>query len=186
MFKMREIQAGDITKAIAAHGGLPHGYDYRFAGVYEKMAEGQEAFAEAGITAVVLVLLSLAAIMESFKQPALILVTLPLALIGTLWALVWTDTNVSIFVIMSGVMLIGIVVNNAILILDQFNVHVAEGIPRHKAMITAACERFRPICMITVAAVLGMLPLALAAASAPNCAIAWALLPLAASWCQAS
>ncbi|HIJ71463.1 MAG TPA: efflux RND transporter permease subunit, partial [Planctomycetes bacterium] len=46
-------------------------------------------------------------------------------------------------------------------IMDQFNVHVKEGIPIHKAMITACCERFRPIAMITLAAVLGMLPLAL-------------------------
>ena len=45
--------------------------------------------------------------------------------------------------------------------MDQFNVHVAEGVPVHKAMITAACERFRPVVMITFAAVLGMLPLAL-------------------------
>ena len=58
------------------------------------------------------------------------------------------------------VMLIGIVVNNAILIMDQFNVHVGEGVPRHKAMMSAACERFRPIVMITLAAVLGMMPLA--------------------------
>ena len=65
------------------------------------------------------------------------------------------------FVLMGAVMMIGIVVNNAILIMDQFNVHVTEGIPIHKAMITAACERFRPIVMITLAAVLGMLPLAL-------------------------
>ena len=65
------------------------------------------------------------------------------------------------FVIMGIVMMVGIVVNNAILIMDQFNVHVREGIPPHKAMITAACERFRPIVMITLAAVLGMLPLAL-------------------------
>jgi len=58
-------------------------------------------------------------------------------------------------------MMMGIVVNNAILIMDQFNTHVQQGIPRHKAMIAAACERFRPIVMITLAAVLGMLPLAL-------------------------
>ncbi len=49
----------------------------------------------------------------------------------------------------------------AILIMDQFNVHVKEGVPRHKAMVAAATERFRPIVMITLAAVLGMLPLAL-------------------------
>lgn len=62
---------------------------------------------------------------------------------------------------MAGVMLIGIVVNNAILIVDQFNVHIKEGVPRHKAMVTATCERFRPIVMVTLAAVLGMLPLAM-------------------------
>jgi HAE1 family hydrophobic/amphiphilic exporter-1 len=65
------------------------------------------------------------------------------------------------FVLMGIVMMIGIVVNNAILIMDQFNTHVKEGIPRHKAMVAAASERFRPIVMITIAAVLGMLPLAL-------------------------
>ena len=68
--------------------------------------------------------------------------------------------SLSMFVMMGIVMMIGIVVNNAILVMDQFNVHVKEGTPRHKAMIAAACERFRPIVMITLAAVLGMLPLA--------------------------
>jgi len=151
----------ELSGALDEGEALPPGYGYHFAGDYERMAEAQEALGEAGITAIVLVVLSLAAIMESFKQPVLILVTLPLSLIGIIWALAWTHTNVSIFVIMGGVMLIGIVVNNAILIMDQFNVHVAEGIPRHRAMATAACERFRPILMITIAAVLGMLPLAL-------------------------
>jgi len=78
-----------------------------------------------------------------------------------MWALALTGNSMSMFVMMGIVMMMGIVVNNAILIMDQFNVHVSEGIPRHKAMITAACERFRPIAMITLAAVLGMLPMAL-------------------------
>jgi HAE1 family hydrophobic/amphiphilic exporter-1 len=59
-------------------------------------------------------------------------------------------------------MLIGIVVNNAILIMDRFNVLVDEvGVPRHQAMVRAACDRFRPIVMITLAAVLGMMPMAI-------------------------
>jgi len=140
---------------------LPTGYDYEFAGVYEVMEEGLVGFVEAGIIAIVLVVLTLAAILESFKQPALILVTIPLALIGVFWALTITGASLGIFVIMGIVMMVGIVVNNAILIMDQFNVHIAEGIPRHKAMVAAACERFRPIVMITLAAVLGMLPLAM-------------------------
>ena len=121
----------------------------------------QEEFGQAMLTAVILVILTLAAILESFKQPWLILVTLPLALIGVLWALFLGGQSLDMFVILGIVMMIGIVVNNAILIVDQFNIHVGEGVPRHKAMITASCERFRPIIMITLAAVLGMLPLAL-------------------------
>jgi HAE1 family hydrophobic/amphiphilic exporter-1 len=150
-----------FSNEIDTKGHYPPGYGYNFTGQYERMAETGAAFGEAGLIAVVLVILTLAAILESFKQPWLILVTLPLALIGVLWALDLTGESLSIFVMMGIVMMIGIVVNNAILIMDQFNVHVAEGIPRHKAMITAACERFRPIVMITLAAVLGMLPLAL-------------------------
>ncbi len=150
-----------ISDEIDVKGQFPPSYSYKFTGMYEIMNEANAAFAEAGLIAVILVVLTLAAILESFKQPWLILVTLPLALIGVMWALALTGESLSMFVLMSIVMMIGIVVNNAILIMDQFNVHVAEGVPRHKAMITAACERFRPIAMITLAAVLGMLPLAL-------------------------
>ena len=103
---------------------------------------------------------TLAVILESFKQPVLILVTIPLSLIGVFWALSLAGMSMEIFVLMGLVMLTGIVVNNAILIMDQFNVHVKEGVPRHMAMVSAACERLRPIVMITLAAVLGMLPLA--------------------------
>ncbi len=150
-----------ISNGIDERASLPSGYNYGFAGAYEHMGEMQTEFSGAMLTAVVLVILTLAAILESFKQPWLILVTLPLALIGTLWALAIAGQSLDMFVILGIVMMVGIVVNNAILIMDQFNVHVAEGIPRHKAMITASCERFRPIIMITMAAVLGMLPMAL-------------------------
>ncbi len=151
----------EIAGALDEKGHLPPGYGYTFAGMYEIMTEGQAGMAEAGIISIVLVILTLAAILESFKQPVVILVTLPLAVIGMLWALVLAGLSISIFVLMSGVMLIGIVVNNAILIMDQMNVHLKEGMPRHKAMVSAACERFRPIVMITLAAFLGMMPLAL-------------------------
>ena len=154
------IAVNQIGAAMDEQVGLPPGYRYEFAGMYEMMAEAQEGLAEAGVLAILLVVLTLAALLESFRQTGIILVTMPLALIGTVWALALAGENFSIFVIMGIVMMIGIVVNDAILIMDQFNVRVQEGIPRHKAMIAAACERFRPVAMITLAAVLGMLPLA--------------------------
>lgn len=140
---------------------LPAGYDPAFTGKYETMAEAQAEFGEAGLIAVVLVTLTLAAILESFKQPVLILVTIPLSLVGVFWGLYLAGMSLEIFVLLGLVMMAGIVVNNAILIMDQFNVHVKEGMSRHMAMVSAACDRLRPIVMITLAAVLGMLPLAL-------------------------
>ena len=78
-----------------------------------------------------------------------------------LWRASDAGQSLDIFSVMGIVMMTGIVVNNAILIVDQFNILIAQGVPRHQAMIQAACDRFRPIVMITLAAVLGMLPLAL-------------------------
>ena len=150
----------ELSRAMDERGNLPSGYEYTFAGASEVMKEAQAELGEAGIVAIILVILALAAILESFKQPWLILVTLPLALIGVFWALAITGKSLSMFVLMGIVMMTGIVVNNAILIMDQFNAHVKEGIPRHKAMVSAATERFRPIVMITIAAILGMMPLA--------------------------
>ena len=150
-----------LTKAFNKESGLMPGYFFSFGGMFEIMAEGQSEIAEAALIAMVLVFLTLAAIMESFKQPFIILVTVPLALIGIFYGLYAAGKSIEIFALMGGVMLIGIVVNNAILIMDRLNVLVAEGIPRHQAMIRAACDRFRPVVMITLAAVLGMLPLAI-------------------------
>lgn len=152
--------AEKLSEAFEARTDLSGGYSYGFGGVFEVMEETFEALFEALMIAVVLIILMLAAILESFKQPVLILVTLPLALIGVIYALVLGGYSLSIFVMLGIVMMTGIVVNNAILIMDQFNVHVADGVPRHKAMVSAAGERFRPIAMITMAAILGMMPLA--------------------------
>jgi len=153
--------ADEISAAIREKGSFPAGYRHRFVNLYEVMKDAQVDLVEAMLIACALVILSLAAILESFKQAFFILVSLPLAIPGVMWSLYAVGLNLDIFVLMGCVMMVGIVVNNAILIMDQFNVHVAEGIPRHKAMVTAASERFRPIVMTTVAAVLGMLPLAI-------------------------
>ncbi len=150
----------EVTRALNEKGELPPGYDFAFKGKYEIMLEGQTEILEAALIALILVILTLSAIMESFRQPVVILVTVPLALIGIFYGLALGGKSIEIFALMGGVMLIGIVVNNAILIMDRFNVLLAEGVPRHNAMVQAACDRFRPIVMITLAAVLGMMPMA--------------------------
>lgn len=149
-----------ISSEIDRQGYFPEGYRYRFGGMFEFLGEIQKEMVEAGLIAIILVTLTLAAILESFKQPFLILITLPLTVIGVAWSLALTGNSMEVFVMMSGVMMIGIVVNNAILIMDQFNIYVAEGYRRSRAMIQASIDRFRPVVMITLAAVLGMLPMA--------------------------
>jgi hydrophobic/amphiphilic exporter-1 (mainly G- bacteria), HAE1 family len=151
----------EISSAIDTRAELPPGYHYRFRGDYEMMSEGVGEMLEVALIAMFLTFLVLAAIMESFRQPFLILVTIPLGLTGTLWALYMAGESLSIFVLLGGVMLIGIVVNNAILIMDEVNRMRHEGKSPHVAIIRAASDQFRPIIMITMAAVLGMLPLAL-------------------------
>ena len=87
-----------ISAAIQDAGAFPPGYDYRFTGYTETMAEAQEGLVEAAIVAIVLVALCLAAILESFRQPVLILITMPLALIGVLGALYVAGLSMDIFV----------------------------------------------------------------------------------------
>jgi HAE1 family hydrophobic/amphiphilic exporter-1 len=156
---------GDVANQLSAELDnskiIPLGYKYNYGAAYEFMNEGQRDLGEAGLIAIVLIFLTLAAIMESFTQPLLILLTtIPFALMGVVGALFLSGYSFSIFVTMGIVMLFGIVVNNAILILDQFNINVKNTMPRRQAMIAACRERFRPVIMITLAAVLGMLPLA--------------------------
>ncbi len=149
-----------LNKRIAEEAQLPPGYQAFFSGDIEFMGEANAAMGDAALIAMLLTFLTLAAILESFRQPVVIMLTLPLGLVGVICSLAYTGLSISMFVMLGGVMLIGIVVNNAILIIDQLNQLVAQGVPRHEAMLRASQERFRPIVMITIAAILGMWPLA--------------------------
>ncbi len=152
---------GLITERIDEAVSFPSGYDYTFTGQYEVMQEGNDAFVEAALLSVLLTYLLIAAIMESFVMPLIILTTVPLGLIGMLWGLYGSGESLSVFAILGGVMLIGIVVNNAILIMSDLIHRQEAGEATHSAMIHAAKDQLRPIIMITFAAILGMLPLAL-------------------------
>jgi len=155
------IAVNRITAQSKERIQFPSGYGFRFTGLYEIMEEAVAAFLEAGLIATFLTYLLLCAILESFRKPILILSTLPMGLIGVILALSMTGEAISIFVLLGSVMLIGIVVNNAILILDASNTLRDQGIQGHEAVILACRQKLRPILMITMAAFLGMAPLAL-------------------------
>lgn len=151
----------EINETIHEENLLPVGYTMAAAGMVEMMEEVVSDFAEALILGAFLTLLTLAAILESWKRPMLVLLTLPMGIIGIIWALVFSGSAITIMVLLGALMLIGVVVNAAILIVDQMGKHIAEGMCRREAMLSAMIEQFRPVVMVVLASGLGMLPIAL-------------------------
>ncbi len=151
----------EVEKRLATIN-LPEGYKYDWGGTAQMMQETISEMLLALVLAIVLTYMLLAALLEHFVQPLIILSTLPLALIGVLLSLVLTGSSMSMLALLAIIMLIGIVVNNAILILDYSNQLVREnGWSHRRALIEAAPVKLRPIVMSTLAIMLGMLPMAL-------------------------
>lgn len=153
---------GAQIEALAKENGLVGGgYSLSAAGTTELIGESVADFAEAIVLAIVLTLLTLAAILESWRKPFLVLATIPMALIGVLWALRLGGLNVSIFVLLGAVMLIGVVVNPAVLIVDKASQLEKAGRRPADAVCHAVAATFRAVVMVIVASGLGMLPIAL-------------------------
>ncbi len=156
---------GEITKRLKTIN-LPAGYQIKWAGMAEMMNDMVKDMSFAFVLAMLLTYLLLAAILESFIQPIFILLTVPLAIIGVLASLYYTHISFAITSLMAIIMLIGIVVNNAILMLDYTNQLVRErGVGVKDALIEACPTKLKPIIMSSLAIILGMLPLAIGVGS---------------------
>jgi len=159
------VALGDVTGEIerrVADMDLKSGYKITWGSQAEMMNDAIVDMATALIIAIVLTYMLLAAILEDLKQPLLVLGTFPLALIGVIWAMILTGMTMNIIAMMSIVMLLGIVVNAAILILDYVNVLVREkGMSVTEALLEACPVKLRPIIMSAAAIILGMLPMAI-------------------------
>nr|MBC8204003.1 efflux RND transporter permease subunit [FCB group bacterium] len=155
-------QAQTIIQASIDSLKIPEGYNIRFGGQSEYMAEAFVEMGRALLLAIILTYMLLAAIMESYIHPFTIMMTLPLGLIGVLYALFLTGNSISIISLMAIIMLVGIVVNNGILLIDYIK-HLREeqGYNLKEAILEASPTRLRPIIMVNLATALGMTPLAL-------------------------
>jgi HAE1 family hydrophobic/amphiphilic exporter-1 len=111
--------------------------------------------------AVFLVYLVMASQFESLLHPFLILFSVPLAAAGSIYGLYLTNTNISVIVFIGLIMLAGIVVNNAIILVDRINQLRSQGMEKTQAIVESASSRLRPILMTTLTTTLGLLPLAL-------------------------
>ena len=141
---------------------LPPGCSATVGGMAEKMNETFAEFATVVFVAIVLTYLLLCAMMESWTQPFIILLTVPFSYLGLYIALWLTHESLSMFGLLAGVMLVGVVVNAAILLIDEVNTIRRAGadVLPAAALLRAAKRKFRPILMTCVAALFGMLPMA--------------------------
>ena len=155
---------GKITEITnAMKDDVPDGITFSFGGNAEMQNDMVEEFIAAILMAILLTYILLVALLESFAQPFIIMFTIPMGAIGVILALVFTDTSLSMVSLMAIVMLIGVVVNNAILLLDEANRLLRSGaMGRRSAILTAAKEKFQAIVLATFASIVAQLPLAFA------------------------
>ncbi|HHO77073.1 MAG TPA: efflux RND transporter permease subunit [Deltaproteobacteria bacterium] len=145
---------------------LKQGYKIEFAGDVELNKEASEATSQAFIIASVLTFMLLAAILNSIVHPFTILLSIPLGLAGVLYSLFFSGITMNMLAMMSIVMLVGIVVNGAILIIDDAMNSIKEGIETIPAIRQACSDKFRPILMTNIAIICGLLPQALGGSGA--------------------
>ncbi len=131
-------------------------------GVSRDYMESSNTLLFAFLLAIILIYLVLAAQFESYRDPLIIMFTVPLAIAGALISLLIFGQTLNIFSQIGMIMLIGIVTKNGILIVEFANQKKAKGIELRQAVAEAATQRFRPILMTSLATVLGALPIALA------------------------
>ena len=143
--------------------GIPHplGTNSNVGGQNEEMEASFASLQFALILALIMVYLVMASLFESLLHPFVIMFTVPLAGVGAIFGLWITGTGVSVVVFIGLILLVGIVVNNAIVLIDRVNNLRAAGLSKHDAIVTGANQRLRPILMTTLTTILGLLPMAI-------------------------
>ena len=140
---------------------VPAGLKVIISGQNEEMEASFRSLQFALILALIMVYLVMASLFESLLHPFIIMFTIPLAGVGAVIALAMTGTSVSVVVFIGLILLVGIVVNNAIVLIDRVNQLRQTGLSRIEAVQIGAGQRFRPILMTTMTTILGLLPMAI-------------------------
>lgn len=138
---------------------IPEGVTVNFGGEQEDMAENFTELIRTLVIAIVVTYLVVAAILESWVYSAVILATIPMAAIGVIPAMIIADVNISIFALIGMIMLVGMVVNNAIVVIDYAEVLRLKGEHPYKAVEEACHVRFKSLLMAVVTSVVSLVPL---------------------------
>ena len=153
-------EAVEAIRAELSTMVLPDGFSIVYGGEYEEQQKAQRDFLVSIVLAIVLIYMVMAAQFERLIDPLIVMFSVPVAMIGVVPMLLATGTSFNMQSIMGLMMLIGIVVNNAIVLVDYINLMRREkGMPVYEAVVESARRRLRPILMTTLTTVLALLPL---------------------------
>lgn len=154
-------QARDHITQVMEHIQLPSGYRWTLDGSFRRQDEAQGVMVVNMILAIAMIYVVMAALFESLLLPTAVITSLLFSFTGVFWALFITGTNMSIMSMIGMLILMGIVVNNGIVLVDRVNQLVGSGLSVPDAIIEGCLSRVRPIMMTVATTVLGLLPLAL-------------------------
>ena len=151
----------DIEERLEAEVPIPRGYSINFGGDMEEMVDAFAGLLMALILGIVLVYMVMASQFESLMYPFVIMFTIPTTVIGVILSLAITGRELSVPTFIGIIMVMGIVVNNGIILVDYINNLRRKGMERNEAILTAGPIRLRPILMTSISTILALLPVAL-------------------------
>jgi len=154
--------AVDAIDGVMGQVPVPSGITWELGGQNEEMKVSFASLRFALALAIFLVYLVMAATFESLLHPFIVLFTIPLALVGVVAGLLATGTTITVIVLIGTIMLVGIVVNNAIVLIDAINRLRRTGVDKLEAVVHAGHIRLRPILMTSLTTILALVPMALA------------------------
>lgn len=152
---------GAIREKIAENIELPEGYHIEYGGQFESEKRASKTIALVSIFSIFIIFMLLYGEFKNISQSLVVLLNLPLALIGGVFAIFFTDWILSIPAIIGFISLFGIATRNGMLLIDRYNVLASEGHSREEAVMIGSLDRLNPILMTAITSALALLPLAL-------------------------
>jgi len=138
---------------------LPPGYTFEWGGEIESSADSQASLLPGMIPAVAIISFIVVALFNAFRPPMVIALTIPFALIGITSGLLVTGAAFGFVALLGGMSLIGMMIKNAVVLLDQVNIELAEGKASYDALVHACMSRLRPVGLAAATTIFGMIPL---------------------------
>ncbi|WP_033076650.1 efflux RND transporter permease subunit [Thalassotalea sp. ND16A] len=154
-------QAKEKLEATLSNIALPAGYNYSLDGSFLRQDEAENVMGQNMILAIFMIYIVMAALFESLLLPTAVITSLLFSFVGVFWAFLITGTNMSIMGMIGMLILMGIVVNNGIVLVDRINQLIEQGLEAEAAVMQGCKDRLRPILMTVSTTILGLVPLAM-------------------------